>query len=480
MKNGVMMQYFEWNLPNDGNLWKQLKQDARHLHETGITAVWIPPAYKADEQQDEGYATYDLFDLGEFDQNSTVRTKYGTKDELIEMIGELHKNKISVYLDTVMNHKAEGDYTEKFKVKEVDPKARNKDISDEIEIQAWTGYLFKGRGNKYSDFKWHWYHFSGVGFDDAQKKSGIFRILGENKYWSEGVDDENGNYDFLLCNDLDLDHPEVIKELNRWGLWVSNELNLDGMRLDAVKHMEDKFVKQFLETVRAERGDGFYSVAEYWNGDLETLEKYLSAVNKTTDLFDVPLHYNMYKASIFGKDYDLQRILDNTLVLHHPDYAVTFVDNHDSQLGSSLESEIEDWFKPSAYALILLMEKGYPCIFYGDYYGTNGEKSRHQPIIDLLLDARRKYAYGEQKDYFNHPSTVGFVRMGDKDHSGSGLVFLMSNGIDGDKIMNVGINRKGEVWYDLTGNVQQKITIDDEGNGNFLVEGGALSVWVKS
>lgn len=26
MENGVMMQYFEWNLPNDGNLWKQLKE----------------------------------------------------------------------------------------------------------------------------------------------------------------------------------------------------------------------------------------------------------------------------------------------------------------------------------------------------------------------------------------------------------------------------------------------------------------------
>ncbi len=68
MENGVMMQYFEWNLPNDGNLWKQLKEDASHLHEIGVTAVWIPPAYKADEQQDEGYATYDLYDLGEFDQ----------------------------------------------------------------------------------------------------------------------------------------------------------------------------------------------------------------------------------------------------------------------------------------------------------------------------------------------------------------------------------------------------------------------------
>ena len=75
MENGVMMQYFEWNLPNDGNLWKQLKEDASHLHEIGVTAVWIPPAYKADEQQDEGYATYDLYDLGEFDQKGKLMVK---------------------------------------------------------------------------------------------------------------------------------------------------------------------------------------------------------------------------------------------------------------------------------------------------------------------------------------------------------------------------------------------------------------------
>ena len=121
MENGVMMQYFEWNLPNDGKLWKQLKEEAAHLHDIGVTAVWIPPAYKADEQQDEGYATYDLYDLGEFEQKGTVRTKYGTKDELKEMIDELHKNHISVYLDVVLNHKAGGDFTEKFMVVEVDP-----------------------------------------------------------------------------------------------------------------------------------------------------------------------------------------------------------------------------------------------------------------------------------------------------------------------------------------------------------------------
>lgn len=474
-----MMQYFEWNLPNDGNLWKQLKADAKHLHEIGITSVWIPPAYKADEQQDEGYATYDLFDLGEFEQNNTVRTKYGTKEELQQAIDELHKYKISVYLDTVLNHKADGDYTERFKVREVDPDDRNNDITDDFEIQGWTGFMFKGRNDKYSDFKWHWYHFSGVGFDDASKRSGIFRIIGEDKNWSEGVDDEYGNYDFLLCNDTDLNHPEVIEELNKWGVWVSNELNLDGMRLDAVKHMKNQFVKQFMEAVRADRGEDFYAVAEYWSGDTEKLENYLTAVGDSVNLFDVPLHYNLYAASEQGGEFDMQTLLDNALLNNHPEQSVTFVENHDSQPGSSLESYVQDWFKPSAYGLILLMEKGYPCVFYGDYYGIKGEDSKHRKIIDLILDVRRKYAYGEQIDYFDHPTTVGFVRLGDEEYADSGLAVLISNGENDVKTMNVGVSRKGEVWHELSGSIKDKVTIDENGDGEFPVKGGKLAIWAK-
>lgn len=479
MKNGVMMQYFEWNLPNDGNLWNQLKKDAKHLHGIGITSVWIPPAYKADEQQDEGYATYDLYDLGEFDQNNTIRTKYGTKEELIEAIEELHKHEISVYLDAVMNHKADGDYTERFTVREVHPEERNIEISEDMEIQGWTGYLFRGRNNRYSDFKWHWYHFSGVGFDDASKKSGIFRILGDNKKWSENVDDENGNYDFLLCNDIDLNHPEVITELNRWGVWVSKELDLDGMRLDAVKHMDHQFIRQFIDAVRKERGDDFYAVAEYWSGDIDKLEGYLKAVEDSVDLFDVTLHYNLYAASEEGKNFDMRTLLDDALIINHPEEAVTFVDNHDSQAGSSLNSEVQDWFKPSAYGLILLMERGYPCIFYGDYYGVKDVNSPHQAIIDLLLDARQKYAHGDQKNYFDHPSIVGFVRTGDKEHSDSGLAVLITNGQKGHKIMHVGLNRSGEIWHELTGSIKTKVLIDNEGDGDFLVDECNLAVWVK-
>lgn len=179
MKNGVMMQYFEWNLPHEGQLWKHLKEDATHLQQMGITAVWIPPAYKASNQDDQGYSAYDLYDLGEFDQKGTIRTKYGTCKELKEMIAELHKHQINVYLDAVMNHKAGADYTEKFMAKEVNPKQREQDISEPHEIEGWTGFNFPGRGDKYSSFKWHWYHFSDTDYNEANQKKAIYEIVSD-------------------------------------------------------------------------------------------------------------------------------------------------------------------------------------------------------------------------------------------------------------------------------------------------------------
>ena len=212
MKNGVMMQYFEWNLPNDGQLWKQLKEDAPHLAERGITAVWIPPAYKADEQADEGYATYDLYDFGEFDQKGSVRTKYGTRAQLHEAIEALHANGVQVLLDAVLNHKAGGDYAEQFNAIEVKGDNRNEIIGKQRRIEAMTGYSFQGRGDKYSSYKWHWSDFSGVDYDSLTDTHAIFRITGKGKGWSQGVDSENGNYDYLLANDIDLDRPQVRRD----------------------------------------------------------------------------------------------------------------------------------------------------------------------------------------------------------------------------------------------------------------------------
>lgn len=55
-------------------------------------------------------------------------------------------------------------------------------------------------------------------------------------------------------------------------------------------------------------------------------------------MFDVPLHHNFHRASQQGAEYDLREILKGSLVESRPSDAVTFVDNHDTAIGCSLES----------------------------------------------------------------------------------------------------------------------------------------------
>ena len=111
--NNTMMQYFEWYLPADCTLWTKVKEDAEHLRKMGISHIWLPPAYKGcGGINDVGYGVYDLYDLGEFNQKGTIPTKYGTKEEYLDMIKILHEKNIKVLVDIVLNHKMGADETE--------------------------------------------------------------------------------------------------------------------------------------------------------------------------------------------------------------------------------------------------------------------------------------------------------------------------------------------------------------------------------
>jgi alpha-amylase len=478
-RNNTIMQFFEWHLEPDGSHWRHLKEMATELQEKGISSIWIPPVTKASSPENNGYATYDLYDLGEFNQKGSTRTKYGTKQELIEAIAACQDVGIKVFIDVVMNHKAGADETELIKVIEVDQEDRNEEISKPFEIEAWTKFTFPGRKGKYSSFEWGYEHFNGTDYDEKTEKSGIYKILGDNKDWSKHVDDENGNYDYLMLADIDYEHPEVKKEMIAWGKWLIDTLNCDGYRLDAIKHINHHFIREFVEEMRNHRGDDFYFVGEVWKTHLHACQKYLDHVDYHIDLFDVPLHYKLYEASKEGSDFDLTSIFDNTLVNAHPKNAVTFVDNHDTQPQESLESWVEDWFKPSAYALILLRKDGNPCLFYGDYYGISGPEPEEgkKEILDRLLYARYDKAYGEQHDYFDDPNTIGWVRLGVRELEHSGCAVVISNGEDSEKRMYVGERKAGQTWVDLTNSRDDQITIEDNGYATFPVNGGSVSVW---
>src|SRR5664279_4688244 len=165
MLKGTMLQYFHWYTPGDGNLWKQIKQDAPKLAALGFTAIWLPPAFKAaNGGYSPGYDVYDLYDLGEFDQKGSVKTKYGSRQEYVEAIVALRANGLQVIVDIVLNHKAGGDEIERIKVIKVNPDDRTENVSEAFEIDAYTKFTFGGRQKKYSDFEWNFSFFTGVDY----------------------------------------------------------------------------------------------------------------------------------------------------------------------------------------------------------------------------------------------------------------------------------------------------------------------------
>ncbi len=485
--NGVMMQYFHWYIPSDGSFWNQLEENAEELSKAGITSLWLPPAYKGTGGGfDVGYGIYDLFDLGEFDQKGSVRTKYGTKNEYLKAIKATQNAGMSVYADLVFNHKMGADAEEETKATPFDPENRYAIVGDCQPIKSWTHFTFPGRDGKYSTMEWHWWHFDATDYNAFQQDEHAVFLL-EGKHFDDDVDQEKGNFDYLMGCDLDMEHPEVRGELKYWGEWDMDTTGVDGFRFDAVKHVSAEFFQDWLDHVRNYVKKELFAVGEYWSYETEALHHFIEVTQGKIALFDAPLHYNFHAASVGGDGYDMRQILDNTLVQQQPCLAVTLVENHDSQPLQSLESIVESWFKPLAYALILLRREGYPCIFYGDYYGAHYKDygkdgneyeiwmDSHRAILDKFLFARQTYGYGEQYSYFDHPNTIGWTRLGDDNHPG-GMAVVLSNGSEGSKWMEVG--QPDRTYIDLTEQITDPIVTNADGWAEFRCSGGSVSVWV--
>lgn len=479
MDNKTMMQYFEWYLPSDHSLWRKVVKETKSLKENGITSVWLPPAYKgACGVNDVGYAVYDTYDLGEFYQKGTVPTKYGTKDEYLAAIRALQAEGIEVLADIVLGHRLGADEKERIFAYGSASDDRNRQTCDKKKVTVWTKFTFPGRNGKYSDFKWDWTNFHGTDYDAHSEENGILKFIGKD--WDTDVDSENGNFDYLMGVDLDMSDPEVLEELDRWGKWYLDFTGVDGFRIDAVKHIEFHFFKVWLTKLREYSGKTLFAVGEYWNAELSRLQNYIEKSARTLSLFDVPLHFHMFEASRSNGQYDMRNLFKGTLVDADPELAVTFVDNHDTQYGQALESWVLDWFKPMAYALILLREKGYPCVFYGDYYGIPNNNLGAVKELKTLLALRRDAAYGGQTDYFDDPSIVGWTREGDSEHEGSGFAVIMTINKGGKKKMSMGTKFAGMVFKDIMEQVTETVTVNKKGIGEFLVKDGSMSIWVPT
>ena len=508
--NEVLLQAFEQQIPADGSHWRTIGEKAGEFASLSISALWLPPAGKGaglvgGANASVGYDVYDLYDLGEFDQKGTVRTKYGTKAELLDAIRRLHEKGISVYADVVLNHMMGADGEEFIPVVEVYSGNRNRAVNRVRMESLHTRFNFPGRNGCYSSFQWNHTHFTGCqqekpGYSYTEppwwkfwrrpsweingegERDRIFRF--ENKQWAQDVDCENGNFDYLMGCDIDHANPEVRDELLRWGKWFLDETHVDGFRLDAVKHISAEFYRDWwLPEMRRHAGRNLFAVGEYLQKDVSRLNAYLDRVNRSMFLFDFPLHYKFSDASVAiheNRDFDLRSLFSGTFVEERSEHAVTFVDNHDTQVGGGdLESPVHWEFQVAAYAFILLRGKGLPCVFWRDLYGVGENRDGIVRDLPRLLKIRQLSAKGEDVPVVDKgKNLVGFVRLGTEGDACSGLVCVISNSKE-DRLFPFGFpdRFRGRRFRCVIGD-RPNVTVNESGFADFSVGPNRCSVFI--
>ncbi len=88
----ILMQAFYWDCPRAegkvGEWWNNLKSKVPALENVGITGLWLPPSAKSSHTDSMGYAPYDYYDHGEFDQKDLKLMGYQvlTKTKKVDFV----------------------------------------------------------------------------------------------------------------------------------------------------------------------------------------------------------------------------------------------------------------------------------------------------------------------------------------------------------------------------------------------------------
>ncbi|HTP65334.1 MAG TPA: alpha-amylase family glycosyl hydrolase, partial [Geobacteraceae bacterium] len=336
-----------------------------------------------------GYDPYDYYDLGEFDQKGSVKTWFGSKEELLDLIGTAHEHSMEVYADVVFNHNSGADAQE---------------VNGIDKVSRWT--KFTPKSNRFAR-DWTCFHPS----------------------WYEMWD----KMTFAGMPDLCHRNPYVYSELVEYARWLLEDIGFDGFRYDCVKGYGGWMVRS-LQELRGLRSDTPlkpYGVGECWDSE-RTIDDWLDETNAWSDnqagAFDFPLRERL-KGMCDSYGFSLRSLADGgTLLRDRAGEAVTFVENHDIVRDNPIIND-----KLLAYAVILTHE-GYPCVFWKDYYGWDLGQEGNQSGIATLVGVHERNAGG--------PSDVL--------HADDDLYIMQRRGLPGQPGLIFVLNNRGDGWHGAT------------------------------
>jgi len=310
----VMLQFFN-------NTWNEIAEKIPELAEVGYGALWLPPPQKASGALSVGYDLWDPFDLGGKDQRGTVKTRYGTEEELLRLIETAHRFGMRVYFDNIMNHRAfdipgynentpvdiyPGMLPEDFHLRVTEDgfyrkwnNTENWGNTWQVQMQNLSDLIDIAHETPNGNF--------GAGEGYTHAKISFVRHPNNPEYYDYGYTPTGmayvGFYSTNITVEMMAQHADSFKEdvggyLCRNVRWLVDRTKVDGLRLDAVKHVPAYFFGKQDGGDKDSSSDGYCGQAQK---QFNLCRGFIDWDNHRDTVFDTEKAYGRNDLMIFGE-----------------------------------------------------------------------------------------------------------------------------------------------------------------------------------
>lgn len=334
---GVMLQGFYWDSFSQSQ-WVKLEKQADELSQY-FSLVWLP------QSADCGGTSMGYDDLYWFPGH--YNSSFGNETELRSLIQTFKSKGIGTIADVVINHR--------------------KNVSNWVDFpkETYNGVTYE---LKSTDI---------CGNDDG----GATKQWATQNGYTLGNNDTGEGWDGM--RDLDHKSENVQKNVKAYLKMLLNDLGYTGFRYDMVKGYNASYTKMYNEDSQPQ-----FSVGECWDGT-NTIKNWIEGTGKTSAAFDFQFRYTVRNAANNGdwrkliqqNDGNWPLISDNYNSGAYKQWAVTFVENHDTEKRSNAAQDPikKDTLAANAY---LLAMPGTPCVFLTHWIDC-------KQSIKAMIDVRR-------------------------------------------------------------------------------------------
>jgi len=354
--SGVMLQGFYWNSYADTQ-WTRLEKQADDLAKV-FDLVWIPQS---------GYCGGQSMGYDDLYWFNNYNSSFGTEAELRSMIATFKEKGIGTIADVVINHR--------------------KNVSTWVDFPKETY-----KGETYEMFS------TDICADDDDGATKTW--ADKNKYSLSANNDTGEGWGGM--RDLDHKSSNVQRIVKAYLKMLLEDFGYTGFRYDMVKGYSGSYTKLYNEDSKPQ-----FSVGECWDGTA-TIRNWIDATQKTSAAFDFQFRYTVRNAANAGdwtklgqqNDGNYPLISKNYENASYSQYAVTFVENHDTEKRPDADQDPikKDTLAANAY---LLAMPGTPCVFFTHW------KAYKQEIANMIA-VRKAVGITNTSAYVNMASNKDY------------------------------------------------------------------------